>query len=282
MSVGHREMDSGSAPSSLRRSPDVVLIVGWLLACAILGFSRKDFTGDGIRHLAPILELNHPQLGEPRWLFFPTLLFLLLKPFALLHLATTTEQLTRPMMAMTLIAAAVYMFGVRSCLTSLGVPARRRAVGLLVAAFTAGLLFAATDLMEPIFAAALVTIGLAVAAHRQTLAAIEERRRGVIIAIGLIAIASTLYQGVVLAVGLLPMFLHRKTIDRRTVAVSLAILVAVPIASTAVLVLAGNSVGHAFERLAQGEENPQYRTYLKKSGLEPTLSLCWPVPLKGL
>src|SRR5262245_15092111 len=81
------------------RNPDVIVIAVWLILAAVAGFSRRDFGGDGLRHLGPIVSLDHPKLGEPRWLLFPSLMFILLRPFVALGLVTSVEGLARPMMA---------------------------------------------------------------------------------------------------------------------------------------------------------------------------------------
>ncbi len=269
--LGRRTI-AGQVAGWWTRNPDLLAIALWLGLCALAGFSRREFTGDGVRHLLPILQFGHPRLGEPRWLLFPVFLFGLLRPLVSLRVLATVEGMTRAMMVLTLAAAAVYVGALRSWLVARQIPAARRAGALLMAGFTAGLLYAATDLMEPIFAAALAMLGLAAAARREgnPAATDSDRCRSALIAVSAIALASFLYQGVILAIALLPLAVSRRTLfDRRTIAGSIAILVAVPLVTTAILALGGNTVTHALERFSKGEENPLYRSYLKRPGVAP-------------
>jgi hypothetical protein len=143
-------------------------------------------------------------------------------------------------------------------------------LGLAVAAASPGLFFTATNLMEPLFAAILALGGLAFVARRAASpdSDARARRKAVLASVAVIAAASFLYQGVILAVGLIPIFLPRSEWrDKRTLLASAAILAMVPLASACVLEVAGNSLGHSLSRITQGEENELYRSYLKKSGV---------------
>jgi hypothetical protein len=269
------------------RNPDLVVLGAWWILVAAFGFARRDFTGDGIRHLPAILDpaRTHPALGEPRWLLFPALLYVLLRPLVALGLAHDVEALTRPMMAATLLTAGIYLLGIRRCLVALGITPGRRAVALAVAGSSAGLFFAASDLMEPIFGATLAVLGLAFVAARTTdpQATEDSRRRAVLVGVAVIAAASFLYQGVILGVGLIPLFTPRATLThRRTLIPAALILAAVPAVSGAILGLAGNEAARAFSRITQGEENPLYRSYLKKSGPSAYLVALLGGPPQGL
>ena len=211
-----------------------------------------------------------PRLGEPRWLLFPPFLFAALRPAVSLHLVHDVEGLTRLMMAYTVVAAAIYLCSVRACLVALGIPASRRAAALGVAGFSAGLFFASMDLMEPIFGATVIALGLAVAATRAARpgATATDQRTALLIAVAGVAMAALLYQGLILGLGLVPLVIPNTTLrDRRAWLASALILAIVPLVIVGVLMINGNSPGHALFRALRGEENPLYQTYLKRPGL---------------
>lgn len=255
-------------------APDLMVIGAWWALIIAIGFLRKDFCGDGLRHLPALLESARPHLGEPRWLFFPPLLFVILRPAVTLGLVHDVEGLTRVMMAATVAAAGIYLLALRACLGALGIEPDRRAAALAVAGGSAGLLLAATDLMEPIFGATLVAIGLAVAARRAAApgASAEDRRRALFVAVAAIAAATLLYQGLVLGLGLIPLVIPIRTLRHwRAWAPAALILAAVPLVMIGALAASGSSVGHAVARALLAEENPLYRSYLEKPGLTPYL-----------
>jgi hypothetical protein len=253
----------------LAASPDLWVIAAWFVFAAAGGFLRRDFTGDGVRHLGAIASGAGLHLGEPRWLLFPGLLYLLMRPFVVLGLAPTVESLTRVMMGATLLAATAYMLALRACLVAARVDVRRRAAALALAGLSAAFFVASTDLMEPIYGASLIVCTLAWAARRvaRVGSTAAEHRRALLVTVAAIALAALTYQGLVLAVGLLPLVFPREVLrDRRALVLSLAILACVPIVMIGGLVLAGNSVPHALKRALQGEENGLYRNFLKHSG----------------
>ncbi|HVT18848.1 MAG TPA: hypothetical protein VHQ90_22015 [Thermoanaerobaculia bacterium] len=255
-------------------APDLLVIAGWWALICTIGFWRKDFCGDGVRHLPAILESAYPHLGEPRWLFLPALLFIVLRPAVALGLVHDVEGLTRLMMAATVVAAGVYLLAVRACLAARGIAPGRRAVALAVAGGSAGLLVSATDLMEPIFGAMLVAVGLAVAARRASApgASADDCGRALLSATAAIAAATLLYQGLLLGLGLVPLVVPGRTLrDRRALAQAALILAAVPLVMVGALSASGNSIGRAVARSVLAEENPLYRSYLGKPGFTPYL-----------
>ncbi|HEX4406202.1 MAG TPA: hypothetical protein VH560_15295, partial [Polyangia bacterium] len=250
---------------------DLWVIAAWWLLVVALGFSRPDYTGDGLRHLPAIVDGTGFHLGEPRWLLFPGFLYTLLRPFVVLGLAPDVVSLIRFMTSATVLAGAAYMLALRACLVASGVDdVRRRAAALALAGSTAGIFLPSFDLSEPIFGAALVIMGLAWAARRANAsgASPAERRRALIVSVATIATATLLYQGLVLAIGLLPLVIPRDTFrDRRALLISALILAAIPLVIVGALVAAGNSVPYAIGRAIHGEENEFYRTFLKKTGV---------------
>jgi hypothetical protein len=269
--LGARRIGPGGGGAA---APDLVVLAGWWTLIVAIGFLRTDFCGDGLRHLPALLQSARPHLGEPRWLLFPALLYLLLRPAVALGLVHDVAGLAHLMMAATVAAAGIYLLAVRACLTALGLPPGRRAIGLLAAGGSAGLLLAATDLMEPIFGATLVAVGLAAAARRAAApgASAGDRRLALLVAVTAVAAATLLYQGLLLGLGLIPLVVPLRTLwDRRAWVPAALILAAVPLLMIGVPAANGNSLRHAVERALVAEENPLYRSYLAKPGLTPYL-----------
>jgi hypothetical protein len=255
-------------------APDLLVIAGWWALIITIGFLRKDFTGDGVRHLPAVLGSARLHLGEPRWLFFPAFLYVLLRPAVALGFVHNIEGLTRVMMAATVAAAGAYLLAVRACMVALGIAPGRRAIALAAAGGSAGLLLSATDLQEPIFGATLVAAGLAIAARRAAApgASADDCRRALVVAVAAVALATLLYQGLALGLGLIPLVIPSRTLrDRRALAQGALILAAVPLVMIGALATSGNSIGHAVARAALAEENPLYRSYLEKPGFTPHL-----------
>jgi hypothetical protein len=249
--------------------PDTWVIAAWWLVVVTLGFLRWDWTGDGVRHLFAIVDGSGPLVGEPRWVLFPAFLYALLRPFVVLGLATSGAALARVMMGLTVLAAGAYMVALRACLVTAGVEPRRRAAALALAGATAGLLLLSTDLMEPLFGAALVVVALAWAGRRVSRldATPVDRRRALVVTVAVIAFASLLYQGLVLALGLLPLVFPRETLrDRRALLQAALVLAVIPVVMVGTLMLTGDGLAHAVKRAVQGEENPLYRNFLTKDG----------------
>lgn len=272
MPAGSQLMNGRRLWRAAAAAPDLWVVAGLGALVVAIGFLRKDFCGDGVRHLPAVLRSAHPELGEPRWLFFPALVFALLRPVVALGLVDDVEGLTRVMMAATVIAAGLYLLAVRACLVALGIAPARRAAALAVAGGSASFLLAATDLMEPIFGATLFAVGLAFAArHAAAPGATEgDRRRALLAAVAATAAAALLYQGLILGLGLIPLVIPASTLwERRALAQSALILAAVPLAMLGALAASGNSLGRAWSRTVLAEENPLYRSYLEKPGLTP-------------
>jgi hypothetical protein len=278
-------MSRGRLWRAAAAAPDLFVIAGWWALICAIGFLRKDFCGDGVRHLPALLGSALPHLGEPRWLFFPALLFVVLRPAVALGLVYDVEGLTRVMMGATVLAAGVYLLAVRACLTARGIAPGRRAAALAVAGGSAGLLVSATDLMEPIFGAALVAVGLAVAARRAAApgASADDCRHALLTAVAAIAAATLLYQGLLVGLGLVPLVVPGRTLrDRRALAQAALILAAVPLVMIGALSAGGNSFGRGVARSVLAEENPLYRSYLGKPGLAPYLVALTAGPPQGL
>lgn len=253
------------------RRPDLLVLTGWAAATLLLALARRDYIGDGLRHLGPALE--SPALGEPRWRFFPAFVWLLLRPFAELGLATNLEGAIRPFLLANWAAGVGYLLAVDWSLASLGVAPNRRAVALAVAGLSAPLLILATNVSEPLIAATLAVGGLAWSTR---LARTQKRfRLGCGVAASAVAAATLLYQGIAVAAALIPLAAGMAALrDRRAVAIMGAVLAAAPLVLLGSLLLQGDSLSHALERLLAAYENRLYREWMP-----PHPVLRWPVAL---
>ena len=261
-----------SVPDALKRPENVVLVV-WCALVVAFASARRDFNGDGLRHLPHVLSSTHPALGEPRWLLFPTLLFTTVRPFVLAGIVRDVESATRPFLALSVASGIIYLLSLRTLLVALGIESSRRGAALALAGAAAPLLVYSSDITEPLAAASVAVAGLAFAATQAHEP--QHARKGVLVAVTAIALASLIYQGVLLAIMLLPCVVPPRTLlERRTSIGAVAILGMVPATLMAVLMIEGNSAGHALERLLFGEENQLFRSFLKS----PSLS-AYPVAL---
>jgi len=97
-----------------------------------------------------------------------------------------------------------------------------------------------------------------------------DARRRILIAVAAIALGGLVYQGVSLAIGLLPLVVpFRELLRPRTAVPAAMILAMVPIVMIGLLLVTGDSLAHAATRVALGAENPLNRSFLQRPGLEP-------------
>ena len=231
--------------------PDIMLILFLSCVMAVLGTYRPDYAGDGLRHLAPILGSSFPALGEPRWVLFPALLFCVLKPLALLGLIDTPARAAQAFAIFNAVCGGLYLLCLRRWLHKL-IPVRRAIILFLVAG-TFTFLSLATNTVEPTAAALIAVAGLTCARYCPTL---TDRGR-LTVAVGAIAIAGLVYQGLIFALFLLPATLPPACYASRQGLVRiLAITALVPLAVIGLLTFAGDSPTNAARRFVQGEANP--------------------------
>jgi hypothetical protein len=246
---------------------DWLVIAGWAAVAVVIVLLRVDFTPDGVRHLPHVLSSNHPPLGEPRWILFPTLLFILTKPLVAVGLVGSVEGIAHAFSLMIVGLATSYLVALRSILQSTGASEHGRAAALALAGVSAPLLELGTDILEPLSAAAIAVIGLGYAAGQPD--ALDARRR-ILVAVTAIALGGLVYQGVIFAIGLLPLVVPlRELLRPRTALPAAMILAMVPVVMIGLLVVTGDSLAHAATRAALAEENPIYRGFLQRPGLEP-------------
>jgi hypothetical protein len=179
----------------------------------------------------------------------------------------------------------VYLMAVRRCLIALQVTPRARALALALAASSGALFFAATDFIEPLSAAAVALAGIAFAAGRTRDPARSEveKRRAVLVAVAAIALAALLYQGVILAAGLLLVVVPRPVLrDRKLLITAGAIFALVPVTIGVSLALAGHGATYAAARVLSPGDNPLYNSYLRRPGPAPRLVALLAGPPQGL
>src|SRR5262245_33389599 len=112
---------------------DWLVIAVWPVVAVVIVLLRVDFSPDGLRHLPHVLSSNHPALGEPRWLLFPTLLFILTKPLVAVGLVGSVEGIAHAFSLMIVGLATSYLVALRSILQSMGASEHRRAAALVLA-----------------------------------------------------------------------------------------------------------------------------------------------------
>lgn len=233
---------------------DFWVLAGWFFFALGVAAFRREFIGDGVRHVHFILENAHPLPGEPRWLLFPAFLFAWLKPLVLAGLIKNVESALRPFALASVAAGAFYLYSLRGLLAahSLSVPARARA--LLAAGLCAAFLFLATDTVEPLFAAALCVMGLRRAAQ-------DKIRTGVLC----LAAATLLYQGMALALFLLPLATGWKPWKNpRRLFQAVLIFLAAPLLMLAVLLYAEQrTLPVALAQMLFGERNALFASWMR-------------------
>ncbi len=223
---------------------------------------RRDFLGDGVRHLPAALH-SAPQVGEARWLLFPLLVSVLVKPLAAARLISDVEGAIHAVLWLSVASGLIYLWSVRAWLRTESDDGGRRAMALLLAGSCGPFLFLFSDIAEPQVAAALAVSGLAYARVRRDDPA--RAVRGAMVAIAAIAGASLIYQGLILAFGMLPLVLSRDTLRRRRVAAALLLSLAlVPTLIVAALAAAGTPLRLAVESTFGGERNPLARSMLAR------------------
>lgn len=262
------------------RAPDAWVILTWLLIVVVLAACRVQFTGDGVRHLPELIKPGGPSLGEPRWLLTPSLLWILIHPWVALGWISTLEGAIRIFQALTLVSGLSVLIMLRAELKARGYEPVTRAAALALAAATPALVLFSSDVLEPPFPAAVCVAGLCYAGRCSRAG---HPARGILAALAAIAFGSLFYQGVLFAVFLLPCFVpieafrHSSTLIRGA-----AILAMVPLTLVACLLMSGDSLGHAIERVTQGEANPLHRTYLKKPRVQGIMVAAIAGPPQGV
>jgi len=241
---------------------DLVVLCALSGLLIVLAAARRDFLGDGVRHLPAMLS-SHPRLGEPRWLLFPMLAWTWVRLWALLGVAIRAEAALQALLWMCVASGIVFLWSLRSWLRVECHDVNRRAAALLLAGSCAPVLILFSDIAEPQIAAAIVACGLAYARKRRDEPGLASR--AALVAIGAIAIAALIYQGAILALGMLPLVVSSKTIERRRVMAWAVTSVAVVfVAMVVAQIAAGTAPRRAAAAAILGERNPLMRSLMAR------------------
>jgi hypothetical protein len=175
----------------------------------------------------------------------------------------------------------VFLFAIRSWLVAECADVTRRALALGLAGSCAAVLILFSDVAESQIAAALVACGLAYARMRRDDA--ERGERGAFVAIGAIAIAALIYQGAILALGMLPLVIRPTPPTGRRVAIAAAVSVVVVVAvMSGAQIAAGTNVRMAVETAVGGERNPLTRSLMTRLSAAKYLAAVIAGPPQGI
>jgi hypothetical protein len=264
-------------PVSHRRAPIELAVMAALTAILVMAAaSRRDFIGDGVRHLPDALS-GAPHFGEARWLLFPALLFALLRPLAALGHVRQIEAAIQPVLWLIVACGVVFLISLDKWLRAQCGDANRRAAALWLAGSCAPFLLLFSDIAEPQIAATLAVAGLAYARTHQG------GDRGAGVAVVCIALAALIYQGTILALGMLPLVASPETLlRRRVVMVSCLAVAVVPLAIVAAQAAGGVPLEHALTTAFGGERNPLARSFLARPSPMKCLAALLAGPPQGI
>ncbi len=254
-----------SSGADERRRETIELVVLGALAAVIVmaAASRQDFVEDGVRHLPGALS-GHPHFGEARWIMFPPLLFALVRPLAAIGLVGSVEAAIQPFLWVSVASGIVFVVSLGVWLRTECADGPRRAAALLLAGSCAPFLALFSDIAEPQIAAAIAVAGLAYARVRRNDPTGAER--GVVVAIVAISCAALIYQGTILAFGMLPLVASRDTLLRRRVlGVLCAAMAIIPVVMVAAQAVSGTPLRLALETAVAGERNPLTRSFMTRA-----------------
>jgi hypothetical protein len=259
---------------------DVVVLCALSGLIIVLAAARRDFLGDGVRHLPAVLS-SHPTFGEPRWLLFPPLAWIWVRLLSVLGIVRGTEAALQAMLWMSVTSGIVFLWSIRSWLLVECNDVTRRAAALMLAGSCAPVLILFSDVAEPQMAAAVVACGLAYARRRRDEP--ELGRRGALIAIGAIALAALIYQGAILALGMMPLVVASKAIGKRRVMVwAGASVTVVFVAMVGAQIAVGTAPRLAVATALRGERNPQMRSLMARPSPSKYLVAIVAGPPQGL
>jgi hypothetical protein len=243
-----------------RRTTAESAVMGLLVVVLVAAAAtRRDFIGDGVRHIPAALS-GHLQVGEPRWLLFPPLVFVLVRPLSLFGTVTGVEGAIAPLLWLSVACGVVFLVSLERWLRAESSDGTRRAAALLLAGSCAPFLMLFSDVAEVQIATAIALMGLAYARTHQ------DCDRGAVVAIAAIACAALLYQATALAMGMLPLVARRNVLLSRRVMTALSGAVTLDLlAIVAVQLAQGTSPVAALSTIAGGERNPLMRSFMAQT-----------------
>ena len=228
------------------------------LMLLVIALTRHSFLGDGIRQLPDAITQDRPPIGQARWLFFPTLLWTMVHPFVMAGWISSVEQAVWPFLASSLLAGLLYLVALREWLRADGHRAAARTAALLLAGSTVPFVWLYSDIAEPQLAAAIVVATLAIIRSRC--------QRGVctsttaMTAIVVIALASLIYQGLILALAFVPLVVPWQILGRRAILIgAAAVLIVTASIAVGTRVLVGDTVEEAVASVTTSTPNPLLR-----------------------
>lgn len=224
-----------------------------------LAAARRDFLGDGVRHLPAVLA-THPKVGEPRWLLFPPIAWTWVRALNGVGLVTGADSAIQALLWMCVASGVAYLHAIRSWLILECRDPSTRAAALLLSGSCAPVLILFSDIAEPQIAAAIVAFGLLYARrHRDDP---NRADRGASVAIVAIAIATLIYQGAILAFGML-LVANPSSLDKKRLTVTTgAAVFLVFVVMIGAQVAAGATVRLATTTAVAGERNPLTRALM--------------------
>ena len=258
------------------------LAVVLVLAALLIGAAalRQEFLGDGIRHLPAILS-RRLTLGEPRWLLFPALATLWIRLLSGFGFVGGGEAVLRALIALSVASGALFLLCLRRWIRAECSDARRSAAALLLAGSCAPFLILFSDIAEPQLAAAIAVAGLVYARIRRDDAA--RARASAMCAILAIAVAALIYQGVILAFGMLPLVVSMKAVDLRRVIIATCLAV---LGVMGLMVGAQTATGvrpiTAVTTTVRGEPNPLTRSFMASASPPKYVAAALAGPPQGI
>jgi hypothetical protein len=247
-------------PASRRLDGDWIVIAAMVIGLATAAAMRQDYNGAGIRHVHAALTAVTPPIGETRWLLFPTVAWTVLHPLSAAGRIAGIESAARVLVAISVAAALIYLVALRAWLEAIGCDVSRRAATLLLAAATAPFALSYADVTEPQIPAALVVAALAIAARRR--AAGTETPGVVLFVVSVVAAAALVYEGLLVALALVPLVAHAPLRRASTFAGAIAIVAFAVIVAIATRITVGDSSNVAAQSIVQGEANPRVRRFI--------------------
>ena len=248
------------SPTRHRLATDHLVLLAIAVLLILAGATRLEFLGDGVRHL-PAIMASRIQPGEPRWLLFPPLANLWIRLVSATGVVGDIESTLRALVMLSVASGILFLVALRAWLRSECSDDSRCAAALFLAGSCAPFLILFSDVAEPQLAAAIAAAGLAYARSRRD--DIQEGARAACGAVAAIAIASLIYQGVILALGMLPLVVSTRTITRRRVVLASCVGVLVVVTMMIVTEISkGTPASVAAAAVVRGEHNPLMRSMM--------------------
>ena len=239
---------------------DAVVFAALVIVVISAAFARRDYLGDGVRHLTAVLS-DRAQLGEARWLLFPVLARCWVRLLTAIGVVHGIESSLRALLALCVASGILFLSSLRSWLRLESTDGARRAASLLLAGSCAPFLMLSSDIAEPQLAAAIAAVGLAYARSRRDDPTRAET--AATWAIASIAMAALIYQGVILSLGMVPLVASRRTLtSRRVLAAAVAAVLGVAVVMIGAQIATGTPAASAVETAFGGERNPLTRSFM--------------------